>query len=392
MGFRWDIQQNGSVNDGSNDCFDTGLVLLVNGSQFSAQKPMMTADGGEYVLSRSMAGCRVTRRVLVDLARAAVRYVEVFENTGSNPVKLKVTVRSTLGGSCRQVVTDGGSPFSGGLGKKDGGVLTVSSSNRPCVLFLVAEPRSKTKPQVKVQSRRTLTFTYDVTVKPRKTVSLVHLVAQRRGATSANVADLVKPFYHRRRLVKPEVPRHLRRTVVNFPLGSGGEMPGAGPALKPVLDLAERLGVERGAADILVVGEEGQLRGKMTGRALSVETVHGKTTLGLGEVALIVGGAGLGRQERVYLRSGEILVGPVEAEGLTLGSESGLEVELAPSRIDMLFTAKDPLDGTPPPEAVAFVETRLGERLALVGPHRSRTLRARSAGDARPEGLRASRS
>lgn len=365
MGFRWDINQAGSVSDGSNDCFDGAMILSVNGSNFTAQKSMMTSPRGEYVLTRSMSGVRVTRRVLVDVKRAAARYVEVFENAGSNPVKLSVGIRSMLGGTCRQVITDGGKPFSGSLGKKDVGVLSVSSSSRPCVLFLVTGLRSKTKPQLKLVGNRTLTFTYSITVKPRKTASIVHLVAQRRGMTAANVADLVKGFYHRQRLVKPEVPQPLRRTVVNFRVGLGGDLPGPGPALKSVQELAETLGIERGKSDALVVGKEGHLRGKVTGRGIAVRTVHGETKLALGDVALLVGGAGLGRQERVYLRSGEILAGSLEAEAFVLKCESGLEIGLVPPRIDMLFTHSAPADGTPPVEAVAFVETRLGERLAV---------------------------
>ncbi|MHC4202120.1 MAG: hypothetical protein ACYSU0_19185, partial [Planctomycetota bacterium] len=365
LGFRWDVTQAGTVSDGSNDCFDTGLALLVNGSQFNAQSYMMTADGSEYVLSRQMSGVNVTRRVLVDVTRGAARYIETFANAGPNPVRLAVAIRSRVGGTCQQVVTDSGAPFTGSLGKKDVGVLTVSTSSRPCVLFLVGGARSKTRPVVNVQSKRTVTCTYGITVKPRETVSLVHLVAQRKGVNGTNVAALVKAFHNRHRLVRPGIPRHLRGTVANFRAGGAGDPTGPGPALKPVLDLAEDLGIERGACDILIVGEEGHLRGEVTGDGLSVEGLHGKTAVEFAEVALLAGGAGLGREERLYLRSGEILVGSVEAEGMRFKSESGLEIELAPSRVDMIFSTKSPADGVPPPGAVAFVDTRLGERLAV---------------------------
>ncbi len=366
LGFLWDLNQTGAVRYGSNACFSTGLLLLVNGSQFNAQSYMMTADGSEYVLSRQMSGVNVTRRILVDVKRGAARYIETFANAGANPVSLAVAIRSRIGGTCQQVVTDSGAPFTGSLGKKDVGVLTVSTGSRPCVLFLVGGTRSKTRPLVSVQSKRTVICTYNITVKPQKSVSLVHLVAQRKGVNAANVADLVKGFYNRHRLVRPGIPRHLRRTVANFRVGGAGDPTGPGPALRPVLDLAEELGVERGACDILIVGEEGHLRGEVTGDGLSVEGIHGKTAVDLADVALFAGGAGLGRVERLYLRSGEILVGSVDAEGMRFKSESGLDIELAPSRVDMIFTTKSPADGVPPPGAVAFVDTRLGERLALV--------------------------
>ena len=51
QGFSWDINQQGSIDDGTNDCFDGGLILTVNGQQFQTQQSQMTADGSELVLT-----------------------------------------------------------------------------------------------------------------------------------------------------------------------------------------------------------------------------------------------------------------------------------------------------------------------------------------------------
>ncbi|GAH50604.1 unnamed protein product, partial [marine sediment metagenome] len=279
MGFRWDVNQSGAVNDGSNDCFDGGLVLSVGGNQFGAQNRMMTFDGREYVLSGTTAGVKVTRRILVDLKRAVARYIEAFENTGNATAQLTVVIRSQLGGSCAQVLTSAGAVFQGKLGAKDVGILTVSSGNRPCVMFLVAGPRSKVRPVVAVKGGRTFIFTYFITVKPGKTVSLVHLVAQRKGIGAATAAELFKGFFRGRRLLTPEIPRHLRRTVANFRMGPGGERGEPCGGLKVVLDLAEQMDVERGTSDVLVIGEEGRLKGTATCGGLAVETAYGRATL-----------------------------------------------------------------------------------------------------------------
>ena len=42
LGFRWDIQHNGAINDGTDDCFDGGMMLLVNQNQFNPNDYKMT--------------------------------------------------------------------------------------------------------------------------------------------------------------------------------------------------------------------------------------------------------------------------------------------------------------------------------------------------------------
>jgi len=367
LGFRWDVRTGGQVSDGTSDCFDNGLLLVVGGNQFNAQKQMMTPDGREYVLSAAMAGVNVQRRVLVDTARSVVRYMEVFENSGSAEVDLTVIVKSTLGSSCQSVLTNTGAGFTGTFGKKDVGLVSISSSNRPCVMFLVSGLRDKNRPQVNVRSKRYVSFTYTLKIKPGKKASIVHLVAQRRGVSATNAADLFGSFYKRGRLVKPGIPRRLVKTLVNFRRGLPQGDPEAEKLLAEVRALAEMAEVERGLQDALVLGEEGHIRGVVECRGLSVTTVHGETDIALKEVALLVGGAGTDRPQKTYLRNGEILAGPVKASGLRFNSESGLEMDLDPSRIGMLFTHASPRDGKADPSVTALVGTHVGDRLAVKG-------------------------
>ena len=96
-----------------------------------------------------------------------------------------------------------------------------------------------------------------------------------------------------------------------------------------------------------------------------VSTRLGETTVPLEDVAVLIGGGGLGRPMRVHLRNGEVLVGKVEAEELTLDSESGLEVRLTPEDVNVLFTRTRGADGIPPAGTVALVTTHRGDQLAL---------------------------
>ena len=53
-GYRWDIYQNGYINQGTNYVYSNALTLQVGGQGFSPRQRMMTADGSEYVLSTQM--------------------------------------------------------------------------------------------------------------------------------------------------------------------------------------------------------------------------------------------------------------------------------------------------------------------------------------------------
>ncbi len=379
LGFMWDVQANGAVDDGSDDCFDTGMALLVNGSGFSpSARPVMTADGREYVLSGQVAGLKITRRVLVDTKRAAARYLEVCHNPGTKTVQAQVSLVSNLGANAQATLSSSGKPFvGGGLGKKDAGFVTLSTSSRPCVLFLLASHRSKLKPTVQVQNNRTYRVDYRITVRPKATVTLFHLVAQRRGLSASNAADAFKPFY-RSRLIKPELPRELRRTVANFRAGLGGDLFAAGELIQAVADLAEAHGVDRGADDVLVVDEEAHLAGTASVAGLEAETRHGKAQVTLAEVALLYGGAGVGRPMRLHLRNGEVLAGPIRATGLRLTTRGGMSLALDPKRINLLVARAAKSDGQPADGAIAYVRTHQGDRLA-VGSAQPMTIEAATA-------------
>ena len=405
MGFVWDINEQGAVKYGTNRGFSSAGVLTVNGSTVSPTHRRMTSDGMEYVLTYTRPEVQVTRRVRVDVKTGTLRYVDSFHNPKTVPVTLDVKVMTSLRTSVSTVVTDMGRPVLGssssprlipvrpgsssrlGAGtplltdKECGLLITRSSTSYPAVLVYLGGARSKLKPSMQKQSSYRFLFSYPVTVPPKKTVSIVHGLAQRniRGVPDPKtLASHFKPFQSRE--WTRDLPLAVRRTILNGGRPYYAEETPRSPLLQPVTDLTDHWDVERGKADVLVQDEQTRMPGAIMGGKLTVQTMFGKTTVPLADVAVLSGGGGLGRTMRTHLRNGEILVGSVEAGELTLESESGLELELTPKQINLLFMHADPADGKPPAKAVALVKTHRGDQLALAAGSASKVRAATAWG------------
>ncbi len=364
-GFQWDINQQGGIGDGSNDCFDGGLQLRVNRNQFNPNDCKMTTDGLEYVFTGLTNNLKITRRVRLDLARGAARYIEVVTNPSpTQPVDVALDVYTITGGTTAGALTSSGKPFSGGaLNKDDVGFMTVSQGgSRPSVVFVVCDPWAEIRPSIAVQNNREYTVRYSLKLKPGETQAIVHMVAQRKaGGSAADVASMFEPFF-KRRLTDPQVPKSLAELLVNAKVGN--VIDGA-RLTEAVVTVAENVGVERGDQDVLVVGEDASLLGTVTCDGVSVDTVFGPTSVAWDDVALLVGGQGVGAPMCVHLRNGEILNGPVTTASMTMATDAGGGMTLKPDQVDRLVAAVSPRDDHPSRAAAGFVTTMVGDRLAI---------------------------
>ena len=197
MGFQWDINAQGCVQQGSN-CFQSAGALMVNGSSFSPTQNMMTKDGTEFVLTGSRSGIQITRRIRVDVKTGTVRYVEVLHNPGTAPVTLSIQIATRLQSSVRSALTNLGRSISSSSSsavhtltdKECGIVVTRSSTSYPAAVCYLAGARSKVKPTIQRQGSYQFVFAYSLTVPAKKTVSLIHGLAQRRGIASTPTPTL----------------------------------------------------------------------------------------------------------------------------------------------------------------------------------------------------------
>ncbi len=367
MGFRWDVDQQGGINDGTNDCFDGGMYLRVNGNQFGPNDHKMVPDASEYFISGQIANLQVTRRVRVDVQRGGARFIEVLTNPhASNAVSASVDIVTNLGGQAGGAFTSSGKPFAGGtLGKDDVGFFMAAqaANSRPSVMFLVGDGRGSVKPQITIENNRQITVRYAVTIKPRETVALYHVVAQRQGGGGGASATQAFETFYKRRHLQPSVPKSLAKALLNVRI-AGGAVDGE-RLTQRALTIAEDAGVERGDRDVLVVGDDAQIVGDVTCEGLSIQSAFGATHVAWDEVALLVGARGIGAPMSVHLRSGDVLHGPVTTPRMVMSSGIGPDMALDPTQINLLVARRRDTDDKPYRQAGAVVTTASGDRLAV---------------------------
>ena len=395
LGFQWEMNSQGYLKRGTNNCFEVAGHLQVNNSEFYPRNRMMTPDGTQYFLSKSSSGVEITRWIKFDLKGGTVRFVDTYRNPSSAPVTLNVKLMVSFRNSVGAVLTDLGTPPGGtpaamravpgmampasnpfgssssgsvsvALGKKQSGlVVRQTAPGVPSLLLYLAAARSKVKPVVQRQGNQ-MFFIYGVTVPPQQTMSILHGMAQRNLGSKTDARSLAKVFkpFKARDWVK-DLPDEVRKSLLNYGRTYAGSEAPTGPLLGAVINLAEHYDVERGNADVLVQDESSRLSGMVLGSDVTVQTRYGPSTVALADVAMLLGGAGIDRPMQVHLRNGEILAGPLGWKEMVLETDAGLKVSLNPAQLNVLFLHVEPDDGKPPAGAVVLLGTHLGDRLAV---------------------------
>jgi hypothetical protein len=432
QGTMWmiDQQANVQVNSG-NSLFMQAGVLAVNGQQFSPQRVQMTPDGHEYVFEGVANGPNVmampnygnvyspyggnyvpaaavqsTRRIKLDLANSTVRFVETFQNTTATPQQINVAVSSPMRMTLRSAIcgpsgasldATTGQPLVGdvaganvnmnlayrrgvrsasvhmGMPDRDNSIAFSAPAGNFSAAFFYLPGSATVKPAIEIQGMRVVRASFNVTVPAQSTASIVWGLAQPKaaGAIGAQqMKDQLKFFQDRQWLAG--LPDGVIKSIVNLRRASAnGPM---GPLLQPVLELAARFKVPRDKSDVVVQDDQVRLMGVISGSGIDVATSLGKVSLPLADVALLVGGGGIDRPMRVYLRNGEILLGRIEAKDLSLKAADGVVAKLPPEKINLLFFHAAANDGKTPGEASAILLTQDGQRLLVGGGDRFRAV------------------
>ncbi len=182
-GFLWDVQDNGSILNGSNDAFDGGFVLTVNGVAFptTTQSVATLSNGSEVTMTATIGNFTVVRRVFVPNNDDYVRFFDQFTNNGVATEQLSIQYDSNLGSNAATDVI-ASSTGDGFLSASDVWVHTDDSSNGsggtdPNVLqfFGDVDTASQTSPGL-------FAYTKSESVDPGETVSFLQFGAQQSTA------------------------------------------------------------------------------------------------------------------------------------------------------------------------------------------------------------------
>lgn len=175
--FRWDIQQNGSISDGSSDAFDGGFVL----SGFPSLSLGGLEDGGREIMISNGAttGVQVSRKIYVPSNHAYCRFLEIVHNLGDSPADYTVRIDTNLGSDTGTVVvgtSDGDSAFE----TTDQWIATddADGTGDPVVTHVIAGPGASLLPGATSYVVGFVGYTYNLSLASHETKIIMHFGAQ----------------------------------------------------------------------------------------------------------------------------------------------------------------------------------------------------------------------
>jgi len=214
-GFRWDFNAYGSVNEGTNYCYSSGMMLRAGDNVFRTGSAWSDQDGDEFEIGPAqLAGLTVHRRIRVYTDRPMARWLDIFTNTGAR----EVTTAVTYVVSCRYGV--GSVQTSSGDGRFDAGdswfITSPQQQGIPSLLHIVCDSDSQLRPDVVIRGGN-VTWTYRLTVPAGQSVVLCHFESQNNSQAAHE--RTIEAFNLRKLLA--DVSGELRGRIANLRAGAG---------------------------------------------------------------------------------------------------------------------------------------------------------------------------
>ena len=242
-GNQWNIDQDGSISDGSGDLYDGGGHLMFNGGEQGYASPTNQArleeSGGELVLPPiAINGLNVSRRIGIDAKGKGgwCRFVEVLENPTNAPVRARLLLNFNMAGGIQ-----GSQPIIDQQHADKPQIGAAVFDGDDAIAMIAAGRGSNVQPIVSARPDESVVdITYDVEVPARQTVALVHLQVRRMNFEEA--AQFFASTKDRDLLAG--LPKDVLKRVINF--APRGESVGDLEILRgDLLDVVELRGGDR---------------------------------------------------------------------------------------------------------------------------------------------------
>lgn len=231
-GYRWDIQQNGRIGDGTDNAYD-GAMGLTLGTYYPSNFPNFSNalaredKGREIVIGPYNHGSylKITRKVFVPTDDAFVRYLDIFENVHEAEHTYYVRILTDLGSnaSTSYVQTSSGDAA---LTKDDDYIITddADASETPTTIQVFSGANARIEPyQVSTNAPGgdDIEVQFRLVIPPKTRMILMHFASQNpdRATALAGAGDLHLLQGSAMKGVAPEEARD----IVNFSPDTDGD-------------------------------------------------------------------------------------------------------------------------------------------------------------------------
>jgi Carboxypeptidase regulatory-like domain/Bacterial TSP3 repeat/Bacterial Ig-like domain (group 2) len=202
--FRFDIQPDGTLVDGTQDAYDGGLhlSLFASGTElpFTGSSVGFTEENGTQVVIQQpgLANLDVTRKIFVPNTGYFARYMEILTNSGTAPVTVDAQIFSNLGSDSgtRIIATSSGDKIFGTddfwlVTDDDDGSSPFPNSD-PTLAHIFGGPNGRlsvSSVTLPPSGSDNLFYRWnDLTIQPGQTIILMHFAVQHSSQAAATAA------------------------------------------------------------------------------------------------------------------------------------------------------------------------------------------------------------
>ncbi|MFP4106843.1 MAG: hypothetical protein ACLFVU_12235 [Phycisphaerae bacterium] len=314
-GYRWDIQNYGTIGSGTNAAYGGGMYCQIWGSNVYATNGFgwRGDDPNEIEIGPyNRNNIQAYRRIKVYQDIGLARWLDIFTNTTGADIQMTVTLYSYFNNGIGSITTSsGGATF----GEKDWAMMTQSRNNTavPGILHILCDKRSDLRPSIQTNVNQ-LYVRYNITVPANGTAVLCYFQSQ--NSDPAKHKTMMKKFRPYRML--KDLPSSVRKLILNF---SGGSAFGD-------------LELERDeTGDQVLMENDDPIRGTIRNRSFSMETFFGDIELPAENVIGMGLMPGDRNRIRVLLTDGQIISGKTPAEPLEIALSTGSVLRIPLNRI-----------------------------------------------------------
>lgn len=327
-------------------------------------------DGRQSQMGFDVRPFKVDRQVRRDDKRNALLVIDTISNTQSQENNLQLDYSTPVG-------SQGGVRFSGtlsqsgemrdlGNGLPDGtwsAIVMAEKQGTPAVpLFIWGQPDAAWR-AVLQDSGSTLRLRYEGVVPANGKVAFLHWIGTAGLDAKVKLERTFDLFIKDGKLIEPGVSAEVAALVVNFKPSSLGattteggapSFPRAGRLL--ALDtLTGKLDIKRTDKGLLWMSKDEQITGDISVEKVVLNLASGEKEVPPANIAALRGGAGRGRDHRLYLRDGSVLTGRVRLIKGALKGDLG-ELALDADAMELLTWPVSTEDGRVPETAAEFVQ------------------------------------